>query len=182
MHFKRSLALVCFVIAGWLSENAFALPFNQPGAIIRLPLKPVEQRRRDLHPQILHQQNMNRAYRRFARMTGRTEPSLAELRENIVRRLESLENPGLISSNLRHHRRRGNQKRTPDNDSFATNSTAGLSAGAKESSAAAKVTGQTAVTKANPPTTKDSIGIDIESGQRYRVSSHNPDRHTTQRF
>jgi hypothetical protein len=53
MHFKRSLSLVCFAIAGLLSDNAFALPFNQPGGIVRLPLKPVEQRRRDLHPQIV---------------------------------------------------------------------------------------------------------------------------------
>jgi hypothetical protein len=53
MHFKHSLLLICFAIAGLLSDNAFALPFNQPVGIVHLPLKPVEQRRRDLHPQIV---------------------------------------------------------------------------------------------------------------------------------
>jgi len=162
MHVKHSLSLVCFAIVGLLADNALALPFNQPGGIVRLPLKPVQQRRRDLHPQILHQQNMNRAYRRFARMAGRTEPSSAELRENLDRRLESLEIPGLRSSESWRNRRRGGQKRTPDEHGLGTTSTTGLSARATESSAAATATGQTAVTKANPPTTENSIGIDIE--------------------
>jgi hypothetical protein len=98
---------------------------------------------------------MNRAYRRFARMTGRAEPSFAELRENLVRRLESLEIPGLRASEFRRNRRRGNQKRIQDDDGLFARQTGSLAA-------AATAANQTAVTKANPPTSKDSIGIDIE--------------------
>jgi hypothetical protein len=87
-------------------------------------------------------------------MTGRAEPSFAELRENLVRRLESLEIPGLRASKFRRNRRRGNQKRIPDDDGFFARQA--------ESSAAATATNQTAVTKANPPTSEDSVGIDIE--------------------
>jgi hypothetical protein len=102
---------------------------------------------------------MNRAYRRFARMTGRTEPSFAELRENLVRRLESLQIPGLRASEFRRNRRRGNQKRTPDDGGLSARVT---DSPAIAAAAAATAAGQTAVTQANPPTTKDSIGIDIE--------------------
>jgi hypothetical protein len=38
-----------------------------------------------------HQQNINRSYRRYARMTGRTQPTTDELTENLRKRMVSIE-------------------------------------------------------------------------------------------
>jgi len=70
-----------------------AAPFveRQPN-FVTLPLKRVEMAR-DVHPQIYLQQHMNRAYRRFARMTGREEPTRRELQEKLERRILEVEGP-----------------------------------------------------------------------------------------
>ena len=118
-------------------------------------------------------------------MTGRAEPSFAELRENLVRRLESLEDPGRSRRNDKRIRRRGNKKighffrdgtthtsaavvATETSSAatlISTSTVAGVSTSVTNTAvpAATSTVGQTAVTKANPPTAEDSLGLDIES-------------------
>ena len=62
MHFKHSLSLLSFAVITVLSQDALALPFNQPSGIVRLPLKAVEQRRSDLHPQVVSDSTFPRSY------------------------------------------------------------------------------------------------------------------------
>ncbi|KAG6844956.1 hypothetical protein H0H87_002070 [Tephrocybe sp. NHM501043] len=87
MHFSTFLAGVLLA----LSANALPTPIpeSKPG-LITLPLKRLEQRSTS-HPLIAHQQNINRSHRRYARMTGRREPSNEELHENLRKRVLSVE-------------------------------------------------------------------------------------------
>ena len=62
MHFKHSLSLLSFAVVSVLSQGALALPFNQPSGVVRLPLRPVEQRRSDLHPQVVSDFTPPRTY------------------------------------------------------------------------------------------------------------------------
>ena len=125
-------------------------------------------------------------------MTGRAEPSFAELRENLVRRLESLEDPAPSRRSDRRIRRRADKKighsfrdgtthTSADviatETSFAatsitTSTVAGLFTSVTNTAvpAATSSAGQTAVTKANPPTAEDSLGLDIESARSNIVS------------
>ncbi|KAG6854390.1 hypothetical protein C0991_007381 [Blastosporella zonata] len=85
MHFPTLLAGVLLA----LSVNALPTPESNPG-VVTLPLKRLEQRSTS-HPLIAHQQNVNRSHRRYARMTGRREPSREELHDNLRRRVLSVE-------------------------------------------------------------------------------------------
>ncbi|KAG6868061.1 hypothetical protein C0993_007848 [Termitomyces sp. T159_Od127] len=73
-----------------LALSVTALPAPKPVSgskrLVTLPLKRLEQRS-TAHPLITHQQNVNRSYRRYARMTGRGEPSREELHENLRKRV-----------------------------------------------------------------------------------------------
>ncbi|KAK0450070.1 acid protease [Armillaria borealis] len=102
-------ALLAGVLLALSAQDADAHPVIKRGGSATLPLKRIQQRS-DLHPQILHQQNINRALRRLARMTGRQAPSDAELRRNLEKRVASLENDPVYK---RYHRYTppGNSKR-----------------------------------------------------------------------
>ncbi|KAK0193667.1 acid protease [Armillaria mellea] len=93
-------ALLAGVLLALSAQDADAHPVVKRGGSVTLPLKRIQQRS-DLHPQILHQQNINRALRRLARMTGRQAPSDAELRRNLEKRVASLENDPIYK---RYHR------------------------------------------------------------------------------
>lgn len=86
MFFLRLLlASFTFVI---LTVQAAPLPKrNTP--LLTVPLKRIHRLRSDLPAEIQHQQHVNRAHRRHARMTGREEPSHEELLGNLHRRMLS---------------------------------------------------------------------------------------------
>ncbi|KAI0032521.1 aspartic peptidase domain-containing protein [Vararia minispora EC-137] len=65
-----------------------------PNGRITLPLKRVV-RRTDVHPEVYLQQHLNRAHRRYARMTGREEPSTEALTRALEKRVASIEARGL---------------------------------------------------------------------------------------
>jgi len=89
MQFKFSALLTGVVIA--LTAEALPLPYPKPTTgTVTLPLKRLEYRS-DAHPQIVHQQHINRGYRRLARMTGRAEPTTEELTNNLRKRILSIE-------------------------------------------------------------------------------------------
>ncbi|KZV74649.1 acid protease [Peniophora sp. CONT] len=72
-----------------------------PSGRITMPLKRVVNRRTDVHPQVLLQQKINHAQRRYARLTGRSEPEPAELKRALQKRVESLESRGIQARGLR---------------------------------------------------------------------------------
>jgi len=107
MHFRFPLLAGLILV---LSVDA--LPWtrtNSRSGIVILPLKHVEQRS-DIHPLIAHQQNINRSQRRYARMTGRAEPTVEELTENLRRRMLSIEQ---AESLAKRYNRGGVPTRTP---------------------------------------------------------------------
>ncbi|KDQ25139.1 hypothetical protein PLEOSDRAFT_46446 [Pleurotus ostreatus PC15] len=70
--------------------------------MVSLPLRRVQQLKRDVHPHILMQQHINRSQRRFARMTGRDGPTDADLVSNLEKRLF------LLPSDPKQHGKRYN--------------------------------------------------------------------------
>ncbi|KAG6850695.1 hypothetical protein H0H93_009853 [Arthromyces matolae] len=90
MHFSNLFASV------FLALSVSALPTPKPNpepkaSFVTLPLKPLEQRSTGVHPLIAHQQNVNRSYRRYARLSGRSEPSHEELHDNLRKRVLAVE-------------------------------------------------------------------------------------------
>jgi len=75
-------------------QEAAAAPLASK--MVTMPLKRMESRSGHLHPQILLQQNINRAHKRLARMTGRQEPSHAHLRSTLERRVATIESSGQL--------------------------------------------------------------------------------------
>lgn len=168
-------ALLAGVLLALSAQDADAHPVIKRGGSVTLPLKRIQQRS-DLHPQILHQQNINRALRRLARMTGRQAPSDAELRRNLEKRVASLENDPVYK---RYHRYTppGNSKRfnrdgvsgsrvnavvgrkhshNKGSNNGANGATASASAGNSTATAAASATnGTTAVSSASDAASSD---------------------------
>ncbi|KAJ7178850.1 acid protease [Mycena crocata] len=87
--FSALLAVVALCV-----HDAHAAPFQRAAAprMVTLPLTRMVARG-DAHPQILHQQHVNRASRRLARMTGREEPSDAMMAEALRKRVLAVEGP-----------------------------------------------------------------------------------------
>jgi hypothetical protein len=87
--FSALLAVVALCV-----HDAHAAPVQRAAEprMITLPLTRMVPRG-DVHPQILHQQHINRASRRLARMTGREEPSDAVLGEALRKRVLAIEGP-----------------------------------------------------------------------------------------
>ncbi|KAK0469910.1 acid protease [Desarmillaria tabescens] len=186
----------CVLLAGLLfalsAQDADAHPVVKRGGSVTLPLKRIQQRS-DLHPQILHQQNINRALRRLARMTGRQAPSDAELRRNLERRVASLENDpvfkryhryippgnskrfnreGVSGSRVnaivgrKHNHNQGNNANGSTGSTSTSNSTANAATSAVNAASTSGSSSSAAssdVTVANTPTTANSLGLDIES-------------------
>jgi len=84
------LALLAGFFTISATVQAAPLPTKRTNGRITLPLTRVEQRS-DLHPSISHQQMINRSQRRYARMTGRAEPSVDELEYNLRKRVLAVE-------------------------------------------------------------------------------------------
>ncbi|KAG7451050.1 aspartic peptidase A1 [Guyanagaster necrorhizus] len=178
-------ALLAGLLFALSAQDADAHPIVKRGGSVTLPLKRIQQRS-DLHPQILHQQNLNRALRRLARMTGRQGPSDDELRRNLERRVASLENDpvykrynrfippgnskrfnreGVKDSRVnavvtRNKHNKSNNNAVKGTTTSATAVTAAVSSAAAASTSSASISGD--VTVANTPTTANSLGLDIE--------------------
>jgi len=159
-----------------------AAPVKRSTGIVTLPLKRLPQPT-DVHPTVLLQQHINRSHRRHARMNGLEGPSTAELAKRLEKRLHIAQFPkydkrfnrngvnrvpsgdgsvkGANTLVAHHHGDEGensssgdvlleeidNQKGTPGQGFPA----AGLDAGNAGD-----------LTKANKPTTANSIGLDVE--------------------
>lgn len=86
--------LLAGVLVALCARDVQAAPVRRsatPG-MITLPLKRMETRS-DVHPQILHQQQINRASKRLARMTGRAAPSDEAMTEILRKRVLEVEGP-----------------------------------------------------------------------------------------
>ncbi|KAF8591109.1 aspartic peptidase A1 [Ramaria rubella] len=71
-----------------LSRESDAAPAAKHAGPITMKIRSVHgHNRRDLHPQLYLQQQINRATRRLARMTGRTAPTDADLRARLDKRI-----------------------------------------------------------------------------------------------
>ncbi|KAJ7510363.1 acid protease [Mycena galericulata] len=82
-------ALLAGVLVALSVPDVQAAP-TQRARMVTLPLKRMEVRS-DVHPKILLQQNINRASRRLARMTGRQEPTEAMMTEALRKRVLEVE-------------------------------------------------------------------------------------------
>ena len=145
---------------------------------------------RDKRTQFL-QQHINRSLKRYARMTGRAEPSARELEANLHKRLW-LPEPGAVGSRVGPQKRYNRHGALHAQDNGAPNKfKAGKGRGAKAGAAAAAAAGAGAgaaaaaatsdnggpgfsevnlkaalaggLTTAGQPTADNSLGLDIES-------------------
>lgn len=104
MQLGLSFSLLLASLLFSLSSGVQAAPAKRGAGMVTLPLKRIHQVRDDIHPQVvsttnlfeaqsvltrrqLLQQHINRGLKRYARMTGREQPSKRELEENMEKRL-----------------------------------------------------------------------------------------------
>jgi len=135
MFFKLSLTFLATL--GLVAHDVLALPValqQSSSSLIHLSLKPVPRSHNNIHPQVRLQQRMNRAAKRFARMTGRKAPTKVALRKRLTQRLA-----------VTHQKKKTHQF----HGHHSVVSTASASAA-------------TGVTSAVPPTTPDSLGLSID--------------------
>ncbi|KAF8624544.1 hypothetical protein AX15_005847 [Amanita polypyramis BW_CC] len=160
MLFKTSFALLlASFLFSFLQMGVGAAPiyFKRSSGLVSvtLPLRRIQQTR-NVHPLIYLQQNINHAIRRWARLTGRSTPSDAELIQNLHRRILSVEaGEGLF--------KRYNRMGVPSRKKLGANS-------AKSTNLVAEIMPQNLATGGNPdnvnqahtPTNPNSLGLDIE--------------------
>lgn len=118
-----------FVVLSTTHDAVNALPLSKKenSGIVTLPLKRVAIPR-DVHPQILLQQQINRSRRRIARMTGRDEPSHEELELHLKRRVLSVEGPEGLE---KRYNRQGVPKTQSKTSSTKTNNNKKVNGGLK---------------------------------------------------
>jgi len=156
MQLKLSFSLLLSsLLLGY--QHVDAVPVKRNPGMVTLPLKRLEHRRGDIHPQVFLQQHINRGHKRLARMTGRDEPSVIQLRANLERRLESLQDSQLEKRYNRHGVKKAQPRPATLDAATDPNATAG-SVGAGNNAVSAPAQG---VTKANKPTDANSLGLDI---------------------
>jgi hypothetical protein len=153
MQLRTSFALLLasFLFA-FLQSGVDAAPIRfkrstSPSASMTLPLRRVLHTRENEHPLVEFQQRVNRAYRRWARMTGRALPSDEELVERLRKRILSVEGKeGLVKrfsrfgvpSRLKNKRVQSDQLDAANGDVLSD------------------------VTSSNTPATPNSLALDIE--------------------
>lgn len=189
-----------------------------PNGRLTLPLKRVV-RSTDVHPEVRYQQHVNRAHKRYARMTGRAEPSEEALTHALHKRVASVEGRGLavrsgrlgyaasgMSSNTdaavniakpqsnkasaattlgdviaaitgKQNKNKGGQGAGAAGTAGAAGAAAGA-AGASNSSTSGgfsetdlQAAQADTLTKANAPTTSNSVGLDIEANDVTYVAT-----------
>jgi len=161
------------LLASLLLAFVDAAPIRRPAGMVTLPLKRLQQRS-DVHPTVLLQQHINRSHRRYARMTGRKEPSSEELEANLVKRFNRA---GAQPKQRRHNNHHGNNVDANDSESNAVGNGGNSNAGGNTQAAGNSTTGggegfsevdlkaQTngGLTAAGKPTADNSLGLDIEA-------------------
>lgn len=127
---------------------------------------------------------MNRAYRRFARMTGREEPTRRDLQEKLERRILEVEGPEGLEKRFNRMgvprylegesrlEKRFNRMGVPKRQKKAAAKGASLleakkgkggqGAGGQGAGGPLDDTNTADITVANTPSTSDSLGLDIE--------------------
>ncbi|KAI0058780.1 acid protease [Artomyces pyxidatus] len=182
-----SVLLGSLFVLSTLPDNVHAIPLTsaQTG-LVTLPLKRIPARE-NVHPQLLLQQHINRSHRRLARMTGRGEPSSAELAFAIAKRADGLRRParvGYPGSGLKGHGRPTSVSSQDFFSQFGGNaedespiaSSTQATASADDSSAGispldvAAANSET-LTPANAPADADTLGLDIDGNDTGYVAT-----------
>ncbi|KAJ7722740.1 acid protease [Mycena maculata] len=183
-------ALLAGVLVALSVPDVQAAPYKRAPKMVTLPLKRI-QARSDVHPQILLQQNLNRASRRLARFTGREAPSDEVLTAALHKRVLEIEGPeglerriyrvGHAGAPSKRFNRTGVPSKDKDKREPKKNGKKGGAAAAGAGTAAAgagtAATGSTptgantaiggpdsatGVEVADTPTTSNSLGLNIE--------------------
>jgi len=176
LHISFS-ALLTTVLVVLSCQDADARPMKRGVGMITLPLKRVHQARGDIHPQVLLQQHINRSQRRFARMTGRQEPSDVELRSNLDKRMFLLPHGPPTSRPSKRFNAKGTNgvpaAKPVDNSAISLDDEAKPEAATSNDTAAAGDNSggisdveintllNDGTSAANKPTTNNSLGLDI---------------------
>jgi hypothetical protein len=187
LGFSFTLLLASLIVSQ--SSGVQAAPAKR-GGIVTLPLHRIHQARDDIHPQVFLQQHINRGLKRYARMTGREEPTKRDLEANLHKRLWLPEGgPGSRRPQRRYnrhgiaaHEQDGsgpNKFKAGKGGKGAKAAAAGAAgAGAGAAAAAAAASSDTGpgfsevdlnaalaggLTIANAPTGANSLGLDIEA-------------------
>ncbi|KAJ6631021.1 aspartic peptidase A1 [Mycena sp. CBHHK59/15] len=184
-------ALLAGVLVALTAQAAPVRRAAEP-RMVTLPLTRMEQPRDGVHPQILLQQQINRASKRLARMTGREAPSDAVLEESLRKRVLAVEGPEGLERRFNRvgvHDKRFNRTGVHDKRKLgkgkkgaaAAAAAAGTGAGAAAAGAGAGAAGAAggnaasasalggpdsalgSVEVANTPTTSNSLGLNIEA-------------------
>jgi len=160
--FSFLLAALLFAIA-----QVEAVPVNLSPRMVTMPLTRLP-RRSDVPPSILLQQHINRGHRRHARMNGVLGPSDAELVKRMEKRLyqarydKRYSRPGIsaLSENITILNDPGNSTSPNQNSTSPNQNSTTPNQGFPLAGLQAQQNGN--VTKANPPTGNNSLGLDVE--------------------
>ncbi|KAK0450069.1 acid protease [Armillaria borealis] len=174
MQSKLALSLSALFFLLFTLHDVGAAPLSKKHKTLTLPLTKIQQRRADLHPQVLLQQHINRGHRRLALMSDSgIGPTDEELRASLHKRVHAC-HPNETTTEL--------QKRynpyfhgsvatlgTPtlslheDQNASASSSASAASASASSGFTDAEINAllNGGVTDANTPTANNSLGLDI---------------------
>ncbi|KAH7884652.1 aspartic peptidase A1 [Phlebopus sp. FC_14] len=167
--------------------------------MVTMPLRRFHVPRTDVHPQLHLQQNINRASKRLARMTGRAEPLEHELRAELSKRMYLLESgpgsrialPGSdvtqgsnfsrrclgsgMAAAVGHQKGKGVAATNAGNGTTPANATVGASGAAGNSTGVSPLDSQAAtnggLTAANNPSANNSLGLAIEADDVAYIAS-----------
>ncbi|KAL0954624.1 hypothetical protein HGRIS_003581 [Hohenbuehelia grisea] len=171
----QMLALAVVVVA--LVGVAHAIPTARLSGVISVPLTSVRRADdSDLHPELVHQQHINRGLTRYAVLSGRAEPSTLELLSNMNDRLQALPhsirkrfNHGGIEELIRHLSQplHGEGSSVAGSEKHSFHSDTNLAHTDTEpkgfSPFVLDIAVKKAVTIAKRPTHKHSLGLDIQA-------------------
>ncbi|KAF8525835.1 acid protease [Hysterangium stoloniferum] len=177
MHFTISFSVLFLAVVSLVYVQAAPTSKRAPG-LITFPIRSLHGRVRGIHPQLDFQQQINRAERRLARMTGRDAPSDDHLRARLDKRMYIIGNgPSRLPVKAQTKRYNSAAKLF---DSFKekmasltvaqkaafkaktkSNSTAGSNAGGV-SPIDLQAAANGGLTDGNTPTASDSLALDIE--------------------
>jgi len=135
-----------------------AAPVNRPRTVT-LPLKRLPQQL-DVHPTVRLQQHINRSHCRHARMNGLEGPSVVELAKRLQKRSRLAEFPNKGADVLRLDPQGGLSLEENNNNNNNTNQEP--TPGEGFPMAALDAANANDLTKANEPTTDNSIGLDVQ--------------------
>lgn len=179
LGYSFSFLLVVFLFA--LAEVE-AVPVKRSPKMVTLQLKRLPQRS-DLPPAIRLQQHINRSHRRHARMNGFEGPSDAELAKRMEKRFNQAHIPkydkrfnrngvtipvpndedvSVKGANLLGSNQQGNQIQNSTSDNNVTDLANQNSTSEGFPQTALDAQNSNDLTKANPPTGNNSLGLDVE--------------------